>query len=134
MPRLSVWMIRTALLHLLAGFTIGALLLANKGILIHPLLWRLLPIHIELLLLGWTLQLALGVAFWILPRFQNERPRTGLAWAAYLLLNTGIGLVAGGVVWTAWPLLLFWGRLIEVAAVTTFAIHAWPRIKPPMAI
>lgn len=134
MPRLSVWMIRTALLHLLAGFTIGALLLANKGILIHPWLWRLLPIHIELLLLGWTLQLALGVAFWILPRFQNERPRAELAWAAYLLLNTGIGLVAGGVVWTAWPLLLFWGRLIEVAAVITFAIHAWPRIKPPMAI
>ena len=62
MPRLSVWMIRTALVHLLVGFTLGALLLANKGVPIHPMVWRLLPIHIELLLLGWTLQLALGVA------------------------------------------------------------------------
>ncbi|MCE7984709.1 MAG: hypothetical protein DYG89_26350 [Caldilinea sp. CFX5] len=134
MPRLSVWLIRTALLHLLAGFTIGALLLANKGVPLHPMLWRLLPIHIELLLLGWTLQLALGVAFWILPRFQNERPRAGLAWVAYFLLNLGIGLVAASVFLVTVPALVFWGRLLEVGAAVTFALHAWPRVKPPMAI
>lgn len=134
MPRLSVWLIRTALVHLLAGFTIGALLLANKGVPLHPMVWRLLPIHIELLLLGWTLQLAMGVAFWILPRFQNARPRAGLAWAAYLLLNLGIGVVAASVFLVTAPALTFWGRLLEVGAVVTFALHAWPRVKPPMAI
>ena len=134
MPRLSVWMIRTALLHLLAGFTIGALLLANKGVPLHPMVWRLLPIHIEFLLLGWTLQLALGVAFWILPRFQNARPRAGLAWMAYLLLNLGIGLVAASVFLVTVPALTFWGRLLEVGAAVAFGLHAWPRVKPPMAV
>jgi cbb3-type cytochrome oxidase subunit 1 len=134
MPRLSVWMIRTALIHLLLGFTIGALLLANKGVLIDPFLWRLLPIHIEFLLLGWTLQLALGVAFWILPRFQNERPRSSLAWLAYILLNVGIGLVAISLIFVATPMLVFYGRLAEVGAVAAFALHAWPRVKPPLAL
>ena len=134
MPRLSVWMIRTALLHLLAGFTVGALLLAHKGLGLNPWLWRLQPLHIELLLLGWTLQLALGVAFWILPRFQNERPRAGLAWLAYLLLNSGIGLVVISVVGMTWSHFFFWGRLVEVAAVAAFVLHAWPRVKPPLTI
>lgn len=134
MPRLSVWLIRTALGHLLVGFTLGALLLANKGVPLHPMVWRLLPIHIELLLLGWTLQLALGVAFWILPRFGNERPRAWLAWVAYLLLNLGIGLVAANIFLVTVPALTFWGRLLEVGAALAFALHAWPRVKPPMAI
>ena len=32
MPRLSVYLVRTALLHLLVGFGLGGLLLANKGL------------------------------------------------------------------------------------------------------
>lgn len=134
MPRLTIWMVRTALLHLLLGFTMGALLLANKGIPFYPFLWRLLPIHIELLLLGWTLQLAMGVAFWILPRFDTTRPRAGLAWAAYLFLNLGIGLVAASLFWASLPILLFSGRLAEVGAAVAFALHAWPRVKPPLAM
>jgi hypothetical protein len=35
MPRLSVWFIRMALLYLLAGFTLGALLLAHKGLAVR---------------------------------------------------------------------------------------------------
>lgn len=134
MPRLSMWMIRTALLHLLVGFTIGALMLANKGIPFSPFLWRLLPIHIEILLLGWTLQLAMGVAFWILPRFDTTRPRAGLAWTAYGLLNLGIGLVAVSVFWVSLPALLLGGRLVEAGAAVAFALHAWPRVKPPLAM
>ena len=45
MPRLSVWFIRSALLYLLLGFTLGGLMLWNKGLPIHPVLWRLLPAH-----------------------------------------------------------------------------------------
>ena len=68
MPRLSVWIIRTALLYLGIGFTFGALMLFNKGVPFDPMLWRLLRPHIEFVLLGWTMQLAMGVAFWIMPR------------------------------------------------------------------
>ncbi len=129
MPRLTVWMIRAALSHLLLGFTIGALLLAHKGIPFYPLLWRLLPAHMEFLLLGWTLQLALGVAFWILPRFGSRRPRAWLAWMTLPLLNCGVLLVALAPLAAASPNLALVGRLVEVTAVVAFVLHAWPRVK-----
>ncbi|HHY57105.1 MAG TPA: hypothetical protein GYA08_16910 [Chloroflexi bacterium] len=130
MPRLSAWYVRAALLYLGLGFTLGGLLLANKGLPQQPLLWRLLPAHIEFLLFGWTLQLAFGVAFWILPRWRTQRGNVRPAWAALVLVNVGIWLVVltGWLEWSAWSLAL--GRLLESAAVVAFGVHAWPRIKP----
>ena len=42
MPRLSVWFVRFSLIHLFLGFTIGGLILANKGIPFAPWVWNLL--------------------------------------------------------------------------------------------
>lgn len=130
MPRLSVWFVRAALVYLTLGFTFGGLMLANKGILLSPLLWRLLPTHIEFLLFGWTVQLAFGVAFWILPRWRTQRGDVRPAWTAFLLLNSGIWLVvaAGWFNGPAW--MLVGGRLLEATSVAAFAWHAWPRVKP----
>jgi hypothetical protein len=129
MPRLSQWFIRAALLNLLVGFSLGALLLAHKGVPYWPALWRLLPVHVELLLVGWTAQLALGVAFWILPRFWREPTRgyEPAAWLALLLLNGGVWLVALGS-WFGLGVALFWGRMAEVCAAVAFAVAVWPRI------
>jgi cbb3-type cytochrome oxidase subunit 1 len=131
MPRLSCWFIRTALLYLVAGFTVGAVLLFHKGVPLSPWMWRLLPAHIEFLLLGWTLQLALGVAFWILPRYLRGpgRGNETAAWLAFGLLNVGVLMV--GLGWTLGlpsylPLL---GRIAEALAAIAFAVHAWPRVK-----
>ncbi|HEU4475029.1 MAG TPA: hypothetical protein VFR72_09320, partial [Gemmatimonadales bacterium] len=98
MPRLSVWMIRAALIHLATGFTIGALLLIHRGAPLHPAVPLLRPAHAELLLLGWTMQLAMGVAFWILPRFRtgSERGDERPALLAFLLLNVGVIAAAAG--------------------------------------
>jgi len=131
MPRLSCWFIRAALIDLTLGFTFGALLLWHKGIPLHPMLWRLLPIHIEFLLLGWTMQLAFGVAFWILPRFQTERGNVALAWLTFGLFNTGVWLVGIGSLIDATGWLLLMGRISETAAVIAFVRHAWPRVKAP---
>lgn len=129
MPRLSVWMVRSALLALLAGAALGALLLAVPG-LAGLARWR--PLHAELLLVGWTVQLAFGVAYWILPRFRQgaERGRDELAWAAFLMLNlgwilTGVGRSVAGA--ESWALA---GRAAEGLAALAFAAHAWPRVKP----
>lgn len=130
MPRLSVWFIRLALAYLATGFTFGALMLANKGLSFAPMLWRLRPAHIEVLLVGWMVQLAMGVAFWILPRFQASRGDVRPAWLALVLINLGIGLVALSLVVDlgGWNVVV--GRLAELIAVAAFALHAWPRIKP----
>jgi hypothetical protein len=129
-PRLSCWFIRTALFNLLLGFTVGGLLLWNKGLPFDGNVWRLLPFHVELVAVGWTLQLALGMAFWILPRWGGSRGNEAPAWAAYGLLNSGV-LLAGGGAWLGAPAaLLAAGRALELLAVLAFVVHAWPRVKP----
>ena len=131
MPILSRWFIRAALLYLAVGVTVGSLLLAHKGLPFYPWLWQLLPLHIELLLFGWTLQLVLGgVAFWIFPRFLCSRGNETPAWLAFGLLNLGVWLAGlspflGGQIW------VLLGRLAEAAAALAFGLHIWSRIKPP---
>ncbi len=130
MPRLSQWSIRASFIYLLLGFTVGALLLAHKGIPIHPALWRWLPAHIEFLLFGWVVQLTMGMAFWILPRYWKKprRPNEIYAQIAFALLNVGIWLVVAGTTFSAGWLVLLTGRIVEVGAVVFFALHAWKRI------
>ncbi len=133
MPRLSVWFIRASFVYLLIGVTLGMLMLWNKGVPLHPAIWRLLPAHMDFLLLGWTLQLALGVAFWILPRFMTSRGNVKPAWAAFFLLNLGVWLVAvGGALGR--PGYVLAGRVAEAMAAAAFALHAWPRVKPPLGM
>ncbi|MCO6451815.1 MAG: cbb3-type cytochrome c oxidase subunit I [Caldilineales bacterium] len=131
MPRLSVAFVRAAMLYLLAGFTFGALMLANKGLAFYPTLWRLRPLHIEFLIFGWTLQLIMGVAFWILPRWQDRRGNERIAWLSWLLLNLGILMAVVATIAPDFaPALQLSGRICETAGVLAFALHAWPRIKP----
>lgn len=131
MPRLSCWFIRLALIHFLLGFSIGMLLLWHKGIPLHPLLWLLLPTHIELLLVGWTLQLAMGVAYWILPRFQTDRRSPYLAWSAFIALNLGVWVIVSlSFVRVYTNELQLLGRTLEVGGILAFLAHAWPRVKP----
>jgi hypothetical protein len=130
MPQLTMWFVRSALLHLVIGFTFGALMLANKGVAFYPFLWRLRSAHIEILLVGWIIQLAMGVAFWILPRFW-EAPARGDERGAYIafgLINLGVWLVSLSTIFALPTLLFFLGRLAEAGAALAFAIHVWPRI------
>lgn len=130
MPVLSIWFVRTAFVYLAVGFTFGGLMLANKGVPFAGVLWRLREAHIELLTIGWMVQLALGVAYWIVPRFWEGPPRgnTSGAYLAYGLLNGGIWLVALTSLLRLPPDVLLVGRLLEVAAGVAFAWHIWPRI------
>jgi hypothetical protein len=131
MPRLSRLFLRAALVSLAAGYGLGALVLAAKGLGGPAWAWRLLPWHMELLLVGWSVQLAMGVAFWILPRFQYSRGDPRPAWAALGLLNAGALLIGVGAALGAPPWLPWAGRGLEAAAVLAFARHAWARVKPP---
>ena len=124
MPRQSVFLVRTAFLYFGFGFSVGALILANKGIPFWPPAWTLIPLHIEFLLVGWLLQFAIGIAYWIIPRFSGNQKRgiVWMAWAGYALLNAGVLLVVAGAV--------FAGRLMQMAAVGLFISQMWARVKP----
>jgi hypothetical protein len=128
MPRLSVWFVRASIVYLVLGFIFGALMLAEKGIPYMPLAWALLPVHIEFLMAGWLLQLALGVAFWILPRLSPGPPRGDerLVWSAFFTINAGIILVAAQL-WA--PAAAFPGRALEVLGVLLFVSASWGRVR-----
>jgi hypothetical protein len=132
MPRLSRFFIRAALIYLLLGFTFGALILANKGIPFAPAVWALLPIHIEFLILGWLTQLALGVAFWILPRLGSESPRGDerWSWLTFGLVNLGILLNCFAPYLNInWLGLL--ARVFQAIGFMTFVVGNWRRVYPP---
>ncbi len=133
LPRLTGWSIRIAFGYLFVGFTLGALLLWQKGLFLHPSVWLLLPAHIDFLLIGWTVQLTLAIAFWIMPRFggvETKRGNVTLAWMAFILLNAGVLLVAIAPFTPAQTGFQLAGRIAEAAAALIFVVYAWPRIKP----
>jgi hypothetical protein len=139
MPRVSSLMVRGSFVYLLLGFTLGALIMLQKGGYAPSGAWRLLPAHIELLLVGWTAQLAMGVAFWILPRYAPPEPRMPavnprgderLAWLSFVLLNVGVLLTAFGVPAGLHEAVRIVGRASVALAIGTFVVNAWGRVKP----
>jgi hypothetical protein len=125
-----VWAVRASLVCLVLGALLGAALLA-----LPPLdppaaagLARLVPVHVELLLVGWLVQLALGVAYWILPRAGGRRPAAGLAGSGEAGLALGVGCAAAGMVAGAgWAVLA--GRALEVGGASLFGAHVTVRLS-----
>lgn len=130
MPSLSRLLVRASFLHLLAGATIGVLLLIQKAIGLDPTLWRLTAAHNHVMLFGWMVQLVMGVAYWILPRLR-EPPVRGKAWpvlTAFILINAG-PLLAGLAPFSGGTAVLsLAGRTAEAGAAAAFVLHAWPRV------
>ncbi len=129
MPTLTVRMVRAALLWQGLGFCLGGLVLAEKGLGWLPWVWALRDAHIHILLVGWLVQLASGVAYWILPRFDaagsrgDERP----VQAAFVALNAGVVLAALAAPVGLAPLALAAGALYALAGALLVG-HLWRRV------
>jgi heme/copper-type cytochrome/quinol oxidase subunit 1 len=132
MPKLSVWLVRASLVHMGIGFLFGALILYHKGVPLFTWMWRLLNLHVELMIFGWTMQLVMGVAFFALPRFSQREQRYGpvrLGWWSFYLLNSGVILTAVAH-WYNTPTFVLLGRLLVLLAIVAFVILIWPRVRP----
>lgn len=136
MPPLSRNMIRLAFFNCWLGMTIASFILGTKG---QPdfwagRAWQWLPAHINLLLVGWMLQLSLGVAYWILPRLPwslTVRGRENFAITAAFALNGGVWSLSGGyMIFPHSPWLPLIGITLQFLGVCAFIIHALPRIRP----
>lgn len=129
--------IKTALLQLLLSVILGALLLINAELRLHPLLGLLLPVYYHLLMLGWATQLIGGVALWMFPLLSREKPRGDerLGWFAYGTLNSGLLLRAIAEPlhafqprpWSGWALAI--AALLQMLAIWALVLALWPRVK-----
>lgn len=130
MPAPSRWLIRSSFICLLSGIILGALLLVHKAYPLHPVLWSLLPVHIELLIFGWIIQFTMGTAYWILPRYlkDSSRGNNKLAQLMVVLLNVGIAIVIVDRLTVSDLSLAVTGRLLEASAVILFVRLHWQRI------
>jgi len=128
-PPVARWSLRSALVCLVFGLPIGGLLLAWRGA--RGVAVPLLPLHIEIVLVGWLTQLTFAVAYWIFPRFAGgtSRGNERTAWLSLVALNAGLLLtVAGDVGLAAWWVAV--GGALQFVGALAFVLHAWPRVKP----
>jgi hypothetical protein len=133
------YFIRTALVHLLAAFIVGAALLINQGLALGLWIGVLLPTFYHLLMVGWVTQLICGVALWMFPVLSGEQPRgpPWMGWATYAGLNSGLLLrVVAEPIHTLAPsswtgVLLVLSAVLQVGAIWIFVLAIWPRVKGP---
>lgn len=130
-------LVRLALLHLLAGAALGVAILAERTGLGPALAGGAVAAHVELLLVGWLVQLAMGVASWILPRGLSGR-RTGRAEGRGLLLAVllNLGVLGSAAAWLGalGPTWLAAGHGASLAAVLLFVHHGLGRLRVAAAV
>ena len=137
MDRLSAYMVRAALGWLMLGAVIGGLMLIDPVVPGEWVRWGR-PTHAHILCVGWFLQFAVGIAYWLLPRRRTPAQPLGYraAWAVVAVgaLNLGLlfrviaepvartGNEAGWII----PML----AACQVAAIIIFVCQLWPRVAP----
>lgn len=137
MPPLSIQIIRAAFFNLWMGFGFALLLMIWKGqpdLLPHEVGGWILA-HVNLLLVGWMVQLAMGVGYWIFPRLPESRTERGRYRAAYssvLLLNSGVWSYTLATI-QQWERLQLVALLLQIVAILAFAYHIQPRIRSAFA-
>ncbi|MFN8531353.1 MAG: hypothetical protein U0670_22345 [Anaerolineae bacterium] len=106
-------------------------MLWNKGLPIDGVIWRPKPVHVETLIFGWIMQLAMGCGVLDRTAFP-EAPKYGRVWlamCAYALLNAGVLLSSIGMFFIVPPLALI-GRVLLLIGVLCFVAHILPRVRP----
>lgn len=140
MPSLARTFIKASFAYLIAAFLLGALMTLDGWLSFSRWLRVLYFSQLHLLVVGWISQLALGVAYWMFPRFlkeQDPRPRGSerLAYAVIVALNAGLLLrfalepfsMLNPQPWLAAALSL--SGILQALAVLGFGWLIWGRIR-----
>jgi hypothetical protein len=141
MPPIARTFVKAAFLYFLVAFLLGALMMLDSWLPFSRWLRVMYMSQLHLLVVGWITQLAIGVAYWMFPRFlkdQDPRPRgpDALAWFVLISLNAGLLLrfavepfyLMGGQTWLA--ALMALAGVLQALAALGFAWIIWGRIRP----
>jgi hypothetical protein len=140
MPPIARTFIKAAFVYFLVAFLLGALMMLERWLNFSRWLRVVYLSQLHLLVVGWITQLAIGVAYWIFPRFRKEQatePRgsDALAWTVLIALNVGLLLrflfepfyLTGPQPWLA--ALLALSGVLQALAALAFAWLVWGRIR-----
>lgn len=140
MDPISVRMVRAALIWLAIGFVFGGLMLADSSL---PGDWRawFAPTHGHVLFVGWFLQFAVGIAYWLLPRKRTDDSPLGYneraAFLSFVILNTGLILrvIAEpgprvGYLTSIVDEVLIASALAHIGAIGIVVVQLWRRVIP----
>lgn len=135
MPRKARWLIKTALLYLVAGLALAIVRAAQSvGVVAGSpaLLW--LP-QLHLLTVGWLTQLIFGVAFWLFPAVPDDSFdwAESAIWIGYGTLNLGLILRVLAEPPLLSPSVKAWGVLasagLQWIASLLFVAYFWRRVR-----
>jgi hypothetical protein len=135
-PRLTRWLIRTALLYFVAALLLGLAQVSPALRMRSGWLANAWPGYVHLFMLGWLSQLIVGVAFWLFPRRAAAEIRPALGWWGYGLVNAGLLLrvalepAAINMARPAVGWLLAAAALAQLAGAAAWVALLWPRVRP----
>jgi hypothetical protein len=137
MPTLARWFIRTALACFITALLLGAVMQTRSAVAAFPALAVAWPGYLHLLMVGWITGLIMGVAYWLFPRPDRNRPPPpdAFGWTAYGCLYLGLLLRLPAEPATAMnpvsPLrwLLPVSGLLQLIAAVAFVALIWPRVR-----
>jgi len=95
MPFVPRLFIRTALIWFALGLVWAAAIMLIKVTDSTELRHTFITAHTHMLLVGFFMNIVMGVAFWMFPRPQDKKMNEPLAVVAYTLLNAGLALRVG---------------------------------------
>ena len=131
------WMVRTAFVHLVAGTLLGlGMMLGARVAALAPLM-ALRSTHVHLILVGFVMQLIMGVALWMFPRRVSPPrwPTERQGFLVYALLNAGVvARTAGAPLAPASDaafVLHAAGGALQVAAIAAFVALMAGRVRGP---
>jgi len=137
MPRLTRWFVRSALVNMLVGMSLGVVLVARPYFDSPGWLSAAAPTYLHLITVGWLSQLIFGVGHWMFPKSSREFPRGDerLMWLVFGALNLGLvmrligePLLGAGERTLAGPILAA-SAWLQWLAVAGFLLNTWDRVK-----
>jgi hypothetical protein len=137
MPTLTRWFIKTGLVYFVLAIVV-ALLMQAQPVLELAASWAMLqPVYFHMFMVGWVLQVIIGVSYWFFPRLADRSlGNENLGWLVFIWLNTGLLLrVIGETVLSFHPAAL-WGWVLVLSALLqwlgglAYVLLIWKRVKP----
>ena len=129
--------LKTAIVFLIAGITLGGIVLVRRELTGQYPSPELVSAHTHVILVGFVMMMILGVAQWMFPRPARDDPRyrPAVAEAAYWILTLAtVVRFAGEIARSAsdGPALrvgVVLGGLGQIAGLALFFYNLWPRIR-----